>query len=114
MPDEQIAALQRRRDQLRSQLASVGEMRAGALTVRFRRCGTAGRHCAKPSDPGQGPALSLTRQRNGKTITCVIPAQARAETRAQIAACRRFRQLVTDLAEVSTALWEARLAAGRK
>ena len=114
MPDAQIAALERRRDQLRSQLASVGEMRAGALTVRFRRCGTAGCHCAKPGDPGHGPALSLTRQRNGKTITRVIPAPAEAETRVQIAACRRFRQWVTDLVEVSTALCEARLAAGRE
>ena len=37
------------------------------------------------------PELSLTRKRNGKTVTRLIPPDAEAETRAQIAECRRFR-----------------------
>ena len=63
------------------QLASVGEMRAGSLTARFRRCGKSGCHCARPDDPGHGPVLSLTRHENGKTVTRIIPAHAEAETR---------------------------------
>ena len=111
MPDAQISALERRRADLLEQLASVGEMRAGSLTARFRRCGTKGCHCAQPGDPGHGPVLSLTRQQNGKTVTRIIPARAEADTRARIAEHRRFRRLSKELVEASTALSEARLAA---
>ena len=52
--DAQITDLERRRAELVGQLASVGQMRPGSLTLRFRRCGTAGCHCAKPGDPGHG------------------------------------------------------------
>ena len=93
MPDSQIAALEQRRAHLLGQIAATGEMRAGSLTARYRRCGTAGCHCAQPGDPGHGPVLSLTRQQGGKTITRIIPSHAEAETRARIAEHRRFRQL---------------------
>ena len=48
----------------------------------------------------------------GKTITRIIPAAAGAETRTRIAEHRRFRHLSKALVDVSTALCEARLAAG--
>ena len=85
MPDEQIAALERQHAHLRSQFASIGEMRSGSLTERFRPCGKAWCHCAKPGDPGHGPVLSLTRKRAGKTVTRIIPAQAGPETQARLA-----------------------------
>ena len=107
-----IGTLERRRARVLDQLASVGEMRAGSLTARFRRCGKSGCHCARPDDPGHGPVLSLTRHENGKTVTRIIPAHAEAETRARIAEHRRFRRLSKELVAVSTALSEARLAAG--
>ena len=96
-----------RRAELVGQLASVGQMRPGSLTLVRRWV-----HCAKPGDPGHGPELSLTRKRNGKTVTRLIRPDAEAQTRAQIAECRRFRQLSQALLEVSSALCEARLAAG--
>ena len=112
MLDSQIAALEQRRAHLLGQIAATGEMRAGSLTARYRRCGTAGCHCAQPGDPRHGPVLSLTRQQGGKTITRIIPSHTEAETRARIAEHRRFRQLSKALVEVSTALCEAGLATG--
>ena len=55
LSETQIGTLERRRAQVLSEIASVGEMRAGSLTARFRRCGKAGCHCARPDDPGHGP-----------------------------------------------------------
>ena len=113
MPDEQIVALERQRAHLRTQLASIGEMRFGSLTERFRPCGKAGCHCAKPGvPPGTGPVLSLTRKQAGKTVTRIIPAEAGPETQARLAECRRFRQLSKMFIVVNDALSEARLAIG--
>ena len=112
LSETRIRTLERRRAQVLSELASVGEMRAGSLTARFRRCGKANCRCARPGDPGHGPVLSLTRNENGKTVTRIIPAHAEADTRARIAEHRRFRRLSKELVAVSTALSEARLSAG--
>ena len=112
LSETRIRTLERRRAQVLSEVASVGEMRAGSLTARFRRCGKANCRCARPDDPGHGPVLSLTRNENGKTVTRIIPAHAEADTRARIAEYRRFRRLSKELVAVSTALSEARLAAG--
>ncbi len=113
MSDAQIAALERRHAHLRSQLAAVGEMRSGTLTERCRRCGKASCGCADRGASGRGPVLSLTRKQDGKTVTRLIPADAGAEVQAQNAEYRRFRELSKALVEVSDALSEARLAAGR-
>lgn len=72
LSETQISTLERRRAQVLSEIASVGEMRAGSLTARFRRCGKAGCHCARPDDPGHGPVLLLTRHENGRTVTRII------------------------------------------
>ena len=114
MPDEQIAALERRHAHLRSQLALIGEMRSGSLTERCRRCGKAHCRCGRPGDSGRGPILSLTRKRFGKTATRIIPSHAATEIRAEVAEYRRFRRLSKELIEVSDALSEARLTAGRE
>ena len=114
MPDEQIAPLERRRAELCSQLASIGEMRSGSLTERCRRCGRARCGCAPAADAGRGPVLSLTRKRSGKTATRLIPAPAASAIRAEVAEYRHFRRLTKELIEVSDALSEVRLtAAGR-
>lgn len=113
LPDAQLAALERRRADLRSQFASIGEMRSGTLTERFRRCGKSGCHCAKPGDRGHGPVLSLTRKQAGKTVTRIIPSHAAAAIQARVAEYQRFRQLSKAFVEVNDALSEARLAAER-
>ena len=106
--------LERRRAELCSQLASIGEMRSGSLTERCRRCGRARCGCAPAADAGRGPVLSLTRKRSGKTATRLIPAPAASAIRAEVAEYRHFRRLTKELIEVSDALSEVRLtAAGR-
>ena len=51
------------------------------------------RSTAMPTRRGR-PVLSLTRKRAGKTVTRVIPPQAAAQTRAQVAEYQRFRGVV--------------------
>ena len=108
-----LAELETRREQLLEQLASVGDLRPGTLAERFRKCGKPTCHCARAGDPGHGPVWTLVFTVAGKTKNRVIPADAVARTRAQIAECKRLRSLTSELIEVSEALCHARLAVGR-
>jgi hypothetical protein len=102
MTTSNFDALQRQRDQLKSQLAQIGEMRSGSLVARFRKCGKSSCHCAKKGAKGHGPSYSLTRAVSGKTVTRIIPAGPAVEqTRQQLDEHRRFRQLIQQLLEVS-------------
>ena len=103
------AALSRQREALRTQLASVGDMRPGSLVARYRACGTPSCHCAGKGERGHGPSWSLTHAVAGKTRTKIIPAGAVQRTKAQISEYRRFRHLVRELVEVSEELCNAQL-----
>jgi hypothetical protein len=105
-----LEALQLKRDQIKAQLAQVGDMRPGSLVERYRRCGKSSCHCAQKDAHGHGPSYSLTHPVRGKTLTRIIPKGAAVEqTRAQIAEYRRFRDLVRQLVGVSEQICEAEL-----
>lgn len=106
----QVESLTRRRDDLKAELAQVGDMRPGSLTPRFRKCGKPNCHCANAASPGHGPSWSLTREVQGKTVTKILPsAEAVATTQQQLAEFRRFRELTRELVEVSDKLCDAKL-----
>jgi len=108
-----LSALQLQRDQLKSQLSQIGEMRPGSLVARFRKCGKSSCHCAKKGAKGHGPSYSLTRPVAGKTVTRIIPTGPAVEqTRQQLEEYHRFRQLVQQLLSVSEQIcdWQLRHA----
>jgi len=104
------AELRKRRDEIRDELASVGDLRPGSLVGRYRRCGKPTCHCAREEGGGHGPSWSLTHAVGGKTVTRIIPPAAVPQTRAQIAEYGRLRRLTGELVEVSEGLCEALLA----
>jgi hypothetical protein len=110
MPAFHLDALLQQREQLKSQLAAVGDMRPGSLVPRYRKCGKSSCHCAKKGTEGHGPSYSLTHAVRGKTVTNVIPAGPAVErTREQINEYRRFRQLVQQLIAVSEKICDLQL-----
>lgn len=105
-----IETLVRKRDELKTQLAEVGDLRPGSLVPRFRKCGKACCRCAKKNDPGHGPSYSLTHAVAGKTVTRVIPAGAAVEqTRRDIEEYHRFRSLVQEFIAVSEQICDMQL-----
>jgi hypothetical protein len=108
-PHERIEQLHSRREELKTQLAQVGDLRPGSLVERYRRCGKANCHCAGEGAEGHGPTWSLTREVGGKTITTIIPSAAVENTRGQIAEYKRFRSLAKELVETSERLCDAQL-----
>jgi len=112
MPDSSTTAeiLMLKRDHLRAQLSTVGDMRPGSLAERYRKCGKPSCHCARKGAHGHGPSYSVTHPVKGKTVTRVIPAGPAVErTRHQIAEYQRFRALVRELVAVSEQLCDLQL-----
>jgi len=101
MPDP-LADLESRRAAIQSQVAQLGDMRAGSITSTGGRCGTPNCHCHQPGDAGHGPFYRLTRKVDGKTVTETFSSPA-ALTKAQreVAECRRFRELSNQLLDVN-------------
>ena len=107
-----LDTLLRLREQLRSEVTRVGDMRPGSLVPRFRRCGKPSCHCAKKGEKGHGPSYSLTHAVGGKTVTRVIPAGTAVDrTREQLQEYHRFRQLVQKLVMVSEQICDLQLRA---
>lgn len=105
-----LDALRRRREELKLQLADIGELRPGSLVPRFRRCGKPTCRCAKKGAQGHGPSYSLTHAVAGKTVTRIIPAGPAVDrTRAQLDEYQRFRDLVQQFIAVSEALCDLEL-----
>ena len=80
---ESIDELRRRRDELRDELAAIGDFRPGTLVEYRRKCGKPNCHCAQTGDPGH-PGWALMRKAGGKHVNRGIPKRALEETRAQI------------------------------
>lgn len=107
---EDAETLKKRRDELRRQLASIGDLRPGSLVGRYRKCGKPNCHCAAEEGGGHGPSWSLTRKVDGKTVTKIIPQEAVSITQEQIAEYRRFRRLAGEFVEVSEKLCDLLLS----
>ena len=93
MPDS-LTDLENRRAAIQSQVAQLGDMRAGSITGTGGCCGNPNCHCHRPGDPGHGPFYRLTRKVNGKTVTETFASPAAlAKAQREVAEYHRFREL---------------------
>lgn len=110
-----LAVLEARRNELRQELATLGDLRPGSLLSRHQKCGKATCRCADDEHPGHGPYwLLVVGSGPGRKTTRSIPAPAVDRTRAQIAEYQRFRDLSREFVQVSEACCQAQLAPARR
>jgi hypothetical protein len=109
-PDE-LAELERRREDLFRELARVGDFRRGSLSGVRRKCGKPNCACAAPDHPGHGPQWNLTRTVGGRTRAVHLkPGPELEKARREVAEHQRFRDLVGQVTEVNEAICRARPA----
>jgi hypothetical protein len=110
-PDE-LAGLERRREELYQELGQVGDFRRGSLNEVRRKCGKPGCACAAPGHPGHGPQYNLTRSEGGRTRARHLrPGPELDKARREVAEWERFRDLVGQVTQVNEAICDARPAA---
>lgn len=88
------AAIERRIEKIKKELANLGDMRPGSLTVQTRSWG--GEYCQ----------LSYTHQGRGRTE--YVPMKKRKEVERQIANYRKFRDLTKEWVELGIQLCKLR------
>jgi len=104
-----IEELEGRRAAVVKQIEEIGDMRRGSIAERYRQCGKHPCCCEQADHPGHGPYYSLTVKAEGTTVTRHLAAGAeRAKVEREIAAFRRFQELVPELVEVNEEICEAR------
>jgi hypothetical protein len=109
-PDE-LAELERRREELYQELGQVGDFRRGSLNEVRRKCGKPNCACTAPGHPGHGPQWNLTRTVDGRTRAVHLrPGPDLDKARREVAEYERFRNLTGQLTEVNEAICRARPA----
>jgi len=105
----QRASLQRRIQQLQSQLAQLGPMHPGSLSEQYNICGTPGCQCKDAQQPRKhGPYHQLSFTWRGKSSSRFVrPPQVEA-MREKVANYRRFRELTQEWVDRAVELeaWE--------
>ena len=76
-----ITILEKQRNQIRDQFATIGDLRPGSLNSFYRKCGRPNCRCAREGDPGHGPRWSLTRKVGGTTVIRAVRPDAVEQTR---------------------------------
>src|ERR1700688_2123426 len=106
---ESLAALERQRSSILTQILELGDFRSGSITAIQGRCGKSNCRCHRPNQPGHGPNFRLTRKVQGKTISETFSSAAELrKAQQEVEAFHRFQRLSRELLEVNEKICRAR------
>jgi hypothetical protein len=104
-----LSDFEQRRQEVASQIAQLGDLRAGSVTNTSGRCGKPGCRCHQPGQPGHGPNLRLTYKMAGKTVSESLPTPAAIhKAEREIAEFRKFQQLNREFVETNAEICRLR------
>ena len=110
-----IQKIESRIQQIKAQLAALGEMRPGSLSQQYNVCGKPTCRCKDPQNPQRhGPYYQLSWVHRGKSTTQFIRPALLPQVRAQIANYTRFRKLTDQWVNLALRLAQAKLLAARR
>jgi hypothetical protein len=110
-----IQQREQRIQQIKAELAAVGEMRPGSLSKQYNVCGKPNCRCKDPQKPQRhGPYYQLSWVHRGESTTQFIRRPLLPQVRAQIATYNKFRKLTDEWVNLALRLAQARLLAARR
>jgi len=108
MPDT-LLDLEKRRSEVLTEIAKLGDFRPGSISATSGRCGNPNCHCHMPDDSGHGPNFRLTYKANGKTVTeSFLNPGAQRKAEREVATFRTYQQLSRTLIETNEKICRAR------
>ena len=110
-----IQQAEQRIQQIKAELAALGEMRPGSLSKQYNVCRKPNCRCKDPQHPQRhGPYYQLSWVHRGKSTTQFIRRPLLPQVRAQIATYNKFRKLTEEWVNLALRLAQAKLVAARR
>ena len=110
-----IQHLEQRIQQIKAELAALGEMRPGSLSKQYNVCGKPNCRCKDPQNPQRhGPYYQLSWVHQGKSTTQFIRRPLLPQVRAQIATYNTFRKLTDEWVRLALRVAQAKLLVARR
>lgn len=110
-----IQNAEQRIQQIKAELAALGEMRPGSLSKQYNVCGKPNCRCKDPQNPQRhGPYYQLSWVHRGKSSTQFIRRPLLPQVRAQIATYNKFRKLTEEWVNLALRLAQAKLLTARR
>jgi hypothetical protein len=107
-----IQPIERRIQQIKAQLLTLGDMRPGSLSRQYNVCGKPGCRCKDPQHPQRhGPYHQLSWVHQGQSTTQFIRRPWVPEVKAQLATFKRFRKLTEQWVALALTLAKMKLKA---
>jgi len=107
-----IRQIERRIQQIKAQLPTLGDMRPGSLSQQYNVCGKPGCRCKDPQHPKRhGPYYQLSWVHQGKSTTQFIRRPWVPQVKAQLATFKRFRKLTEQWVALALTLAKMKLKA---
>ncbi len=100
-------------EDVKRQLAALGEMRPGSLSTQYNVCGSPGCRCKAAPPTKHGPYYQVSYTRKGKSGTRFVRKEDLPSIRRQLKNYARMRALVDRWIELATKLSDLRLAKHR-
>ena len=110
-----IQNAEQRIQQIKAELAVLGEMRPGSLSKQYNVCGKPNCRCKDPQNPQRhGPYYQLSWVHRAKSSTQFIRRPLLPQVRAQLATYNKFRKLTEEWVNLALRLAQAKLVAARR
>ena len=116
----QIQKMEKRIEEIKGKLVSIGEMRPGSLNEQFTVCGPAyaGRsncRCLDPKRPKKhGPYYQLSYVHKGKSTSQFVQKEWVGAVRSQVANYKRFKALTAQWVDIALTIAKEKLRAGKE
>jgi hypothetical protein len=101
--------LQRQIRSIKQELATLADLRPGALSQQYNICGNPNCRCKATPPLKHGPYYQVSFTRRGKSSSQFVRAEDVAEVRQQLANHRRLRELVEEWIDLAAELSTLRL-----
>jgi hypothetical protein len=107
-----IEELEKRIEEIKTQLVAIGEMRPGSLSEQYNVCGNPTCRCKDPKNPQRhGPYYQLSYVHRGKHTTQFIRRPFLRRVRTEIANYKRFRKMSDEWVHCALQLAKLKLKA---
>lgn len=103
------AQLESQIDKVKRDLAALGDLRPGSLSVQYNVCGTPGCRCKADPPKKHGPYYQVSFSRKGKSSSKFVKQEDLPTIRKQLKNYERMKELVDRWIDLATELSNLRL-----